>query len=169
MDNYFSIMSTKKKPFYTFGEFEVPDNWWFSKAYLNLPLKVWYNVIKKAIKNGYTLAIGGDVSEPGKMWEDDIAFIPSFDIPEKYINQDSREYRIFNESTTDDHGIHLVGYKKYKGKDWFLIKDSGRSARKGAKVNHGYYFFRGDFIRLKMLTFTVHKDMIKTILKKTKK
>ena len=139
----------------------------FSKEYLNLPLNVWYNIINKAIKNGYSLVIGGDVSEPGKMWEKDIAFIPSFDIPEKYINQDSREYRIFNKTTTDDHGIHLV--KKYKGKDWFLIKDSGRSARKGAKTNSGYYFFRGDFVKLKMLTFTIHKDMIKKILKKVKK
>jgi bleomycin hydrolase len=168
MNDYYSLMSTKKVPFYTFSEFEVPDNWWFSKKYLNLPLNVWYSIIKKTINKNYTIVIGGDVSEPGKMWENDIAFIPSFDIPENYINQDSREYRIYNQTTGDDHGIHLVGYKKLKGKDWFLIKDSGRSARHGAKINNGYYFFRGDFIRLKMLTFTIHKDMIKNILNKVR-
>ena len=96
----------------------------------------------------------------------DIAFIPSFDIPQKHINQDSREFRIYNRTTGDDHGIHLVGYTKYKGKDWYLIKDSARSARYG-KFN-GYFFFRDDFIRLKMLSFTIHKDMVKDIISKVK-
>lgn len=166
LGDYYSVMSTKYYPFYTKQEFRVPDNWWHNKDYINLPLSVWYGVIKKSIGNGYTVCIGGDVSEPGKMGNYDIAFIPSFDIPEKYIDQDSREYRIFNKTTDDDHGIHMVGFTHYKGKDWFLIKDSGRSARKGKFK--GYYFFRGDFIKLKMLTFTIHKDMIREILKKIK-
>lgn len=166
MDDYFSVMSTKYYPFYTKQEFKVPDNWWHNKDYLNLPLRVWYNIIKRSINNGYTVCIGGDVSEPGKLGSRDIAFIPSFDIPEKFIDQDSREYRIFNKTTDDDHGIHIVGFTRYKGKDWFLIKDSGRSARHG-KLK-GYYFFRGDFIKLKMLTFTIHKDMLKNILGKIK-
>ncbi len=167
LDDYYSLMSTSYFPFYTYREFMVPDNWWFSKEYINLPLEVWYGVIKKSIQSGYTLIIGGDVSEPGKLGMKDIIFIPSFDIPEKYINQDSREYRIYNESTEDDHGIHLVGFKRYKGKDWFLIKDSGRSARYGK--HKGYYFFRGDFIKLKMMTYTAHKDVLKEILPKLKK
>lgn len=164
MDNYCSVMSTKYFPFYTKQEFRVPDNWWHSKEYINLPLNTWYGIIKKSILNGYTIVIGGDISEPGKMGTSDLAFIPSFDIPVKYIDQDSREYRIYNKTTEDDHGIHLVGFNRTKGKDWFLIKDSGRSARKGKFK--GYYFFREDFIKLKMLTFTVHKDMLKGVLKK---
>ena len=167
MDDYYSIMSTKYFPFFSLQEFRVPDNWWHSKEYINLPLDQFYNIIKRAIKSGYTLIIGGDVSEPGKLGTNDIAFIPTFDIPGKYINQDSREYRIANGSTQDDHGVHLVGYKRYKGHDWFLIKDSGRSSRWGKY--HGYYFFRGDFIKLKMLTYSVHKDMLDDILVKIKK
>lgn len=169
MDDYYSIMSTKRVPFYTYAEFSVSDNWWHSKDYLNLPLNVWYGIIKNSIKKGYTIVIGGDVSEPGKMAKNDIAFIPSFDIPTQYINQDSREFRIYNKTTGDDHGIHLVGYKRLKGKDWYLIKDSGRSGRYGAEINKGYYFFREDFIKLKMLTFTAHKDLLKNILKRVKK
>ncbi len=167
MDDYVSVMSTKYFPFYTRQEFRVPDNWWHSQDYINLPLELFYNVIKRAMKSGYTLIIGGDVSEPGKLGTNDIAFIPTFDIPGKYINQDSREYRIANGSTQDDHGVHLIGYKRHKGHDWFLIKDSGRSSRWGK--HQGYYFFRGDFIKLKMLTFTVHKDMLDDILVKIKK
>lgn len=164
LNDYYGFMSTKSAPFYEKSEFKVPDNWWHSKDYYNVPLNVFYFIIKRAIKSGYSMVIGGDVSEPGKLGEYDVAFIPDFDIPSKYINQDSREFRIYNGTTGDDHGIHLVGYVRYKGHDWFLIKDSGRSARYGK--HKGYYFFRDDFIKLKMLTFMVHKDMVKDILKK---
>ena len=166
MDDYVDVMSTSYYPFYTFQEFAVPDNWWHSKDYLNLPLDEWYGLILKAIKAGYSVGIGGDVSEPGKLGFQDVCFVPSFDIPAPFINQDAREYRINNETTADDHGIHLVGYSRVKGHDWFLIKDSGRSARWGR--HEGYYFFRGDYVKLKMLTFTVHKDIVKNILAKIK-
>ena len=166
MDDYVDVMSTSYYPFYTFQEFAVPDNWWHSRDYLNLPLDEWYGLILKAIKASYSVGIGGDVSESGKLRFQDVCFIPSFDIPAPFINQDSREYRIANETTADDHGIHLVGYNRFKGHDWFLIKDSGRSARWGK--HEGYYFFRGDYVKLKMLTFTVHKDVVKNILAKMK-
>jgi len=166
MDDYVDVMSTSHYPFYTFQEFAVPDNWWHSRDYLNLSLDIWYGLILKAIQAGYSVGIGGDVSEPGKLGFHDVCFVPSFDIPAQFINQDAREYRIANETTADDHGIHLVGYSRVKGHDWFLIKDSGRSARWGR--HEGYYFFRGDYVKLKMLTFTVHKDIAKSILAKIK-
>jgi bleomycin hydrolase len=48
------------------------------------------------------------------------------------------------------------------GHDWFLIKDSNRSSRHGKF--EGYYFYRDDYVRLKMLTFMVRKDDIPEIL-----
>ena len=42
MDDYVDVMSTSYYPFYTFQEFAVPDNWWHSKEYLNVPLDEWY-------------------------------------------------------------------------------------------------------------------------------
>ncbi|MBL7136043.1 MAG: peptidase C1 [Candidatus Marinimicrobia bacterium] len=168
LDDYIDVMSTSSIPFYTKGEFKVPDNWWHDENYYNVPLDVWYKIIKDAVKRGYTVAIGGDVSEPGYNGFEDAAFVPDFDIPQQYINQDSREFRFYNHSTADDHGIHIVGYitigKGNKKRDWFLIKDSARSSRHGKYK--GYYFYRDDYIKLKMLTFTVHKDMMKKILKK---
>jgi bleomycin hydrolase len=166
MDNYIDVMSTSYFPFYTFQEYAVSDNWWHSKEYLNVPLNEWYGLIIKAVKAGCTVGIGGDVSEPGKIGFQDVCFVPSFDIPAAYINQDSREFRITNRTTEDDHGIHIVGYKHYKGHDWFLVKDSGRSARWGRF--EGYYFFRADYVKLKMLTFTVPKELVKDILAKVK-
>ncbi len=58
--------------------------------------------------------------------------------------------------------MHVVGYTKLGGQDWFLIKDSNRSSRLGRFK--GYYFWSGDYIRLKMLSFTVHKDRLKGLL-----
>lgn len=166
LDDYVSFMSFKYQPFYTKGSYRVPDNYWHSQEYYNIPLDEWYPAIISALKNGYTVGIGGDVSEIGKVGESDVAFIPPFDIPAKAIDQDAREYRFWNKTSTDDHGIHVLGYQKYKKHDWFLIKDSGSSSNKG--TFKGYYFFRGDFIRLKMLTFLVHKDAVENILSKFK-
>ena len=40
-----------------------------------------------------------------------------------------RAFRFTNKTTTDDHGIHCIGYYEPEGKDWFLIKDSGSGVR----------------------------------------
>jgi bleomycin hydrolase len=166
LDDYCDVMSTTSLPFYSRGEFKADDNWWHDSSYINIPLDEWYESLKKAIAYGYSLAIGGDVSEPGYLGFDDVAFIPDFDIPNQYINQDSREFRIYNETTTDDHGLHLVGYTKMDNRDWYLIKDSGRSSRWGKY--EGYYLYRDDYLKLKMLGFTVHKDALKAILSRLK-
>ncbi|MFH1214643.1 MAG: C1 family peptidase [Candidatus Neomarinimicrobiota bacterium] len=166
IDDYCDVMSTMSVPFYTRAEFKVDDNWWHDSSYINIPLAEWYAALKKAINNGYSLAIGGDVSEPGYLGFEDVAFIPDFDIPNQYINQDARELRIYNETTTDDHGLHLVGYTRVDDRDWYLIKDSARSSRWGKY--EGYYMYRDDYLKLKMLGFTVHKDVLKDILSRVK-
>ncbi len=157
-DDYVHVISTLKFPFYEKGEYEVPDNWWKSEDWYNLPLDVWYDVIQRAAKAGYTVAVGGDVSEPGYQGFEDAAIVPPFDIPEKNIDQDAREFRFYNRTSFDDHALHLVGHTKTGGRDWFLIKDSARSSRWGKY--EGYYFYRQDYVRLKVLSYTIHKDMI---------
>ncbi|MFC1476027.1 C1 family peptidase [Candidatus Zixiibacteriota bacterium] len=163
-DDYATVMSTMAEPFYTRAEFKVYDNWWHDSSYYNVPLDEWYATIKKAVNNGYSVTIGGDNSEPGVNGFVDAAVIADYDIPQKYINQHSREFRLDNRTTSDDHGIHLVGYKKIGGRDWYLIKDSSSRARYGKYK--GYMFYRGDFVRLKMMTFTVHKDAMEGLLEK---
>ena len=163
-DDYVGFMSTLKYPFYTKDEYEAPDNYWHSKEYHNVPLDVFYNTIKSNITRHYSMVIGGDVSEPGKYGWEDIAIIVPWDLPQSAINQSSRELRIYNHTTQDDHGIHLLGFTHKDDHDWFLIKDSGSSSRYGKYS--GYYFFRDDFIKLKMLTFMVHKDAVKDLLAK---
>ncbi len=166
--DYCEFMSTMAIPFYTRGKFDVPDNWWHDSSYYNIPLEEWYNLLSHALEKGYSVCIGGDVSEPGYIGAKDVAFVTESDIPLEYINQHSREFRFYNETTTDDHGVHIVGYTT-KGwgnnkHDWYLIKDSARSGMHGEY--EGYIFYRDDYVRLKMLTFMVHRDVAKDILTK---
>ena len=164
LDDYVDIMSLKEKPYFRQVEYEVSDNWWHDSSYYNVPLDLFMSSIKSAIKNGYSMCIGGDVSEVGHDGWHNAAIVPSFDIPSEFINEDAREFRFNNGTTQDDHGIHLIGYKIQKGKTWFLIKDSGASARNGN--SKGFYFFDEDYVKLKIMDFFIHKDAVKDLLSK---
>lgn len=167
LNNYISIVSFSDRPYYTWVEYNVPDNWWHSKEYFNVPLDEFMNAIKNAIRSGYTIEIWGDVSEPGIDGHAGIAVVPTFDIPSEYIDASARIFRFYNHTTTDDHGIHLVGYLHKNGKDWFLIKDSGSSARNN-NIHPGYYFYNEDYVKLKMLGIMLPKDAAPQIMNKMK-
>ena len=158
-DKFTSIQSTLSLPFYEYDNFPFPDHWWKGKEFYNLPLDEFYSVILKAVKAGYSVPIGGDTSEPGYNRYEGIAFIPETDIPQEFIDQDAREYRIYNETTGDDHAVHIVGYVNLNGVDWFLLKDSSRSAYQSD--HPGYYFYREDYIKLKMLNAIVPSYLVK--------
>lgn len=160
--DYVVFQSTLRAPFWQHTLLDFPDNWWRDAGYVNLPLDDWYRTMRDAIDAGYTVAVGGDVSEPGMNGFEDAAVVPSFDIPQQAIDQDSRELRIQNGTTGDDHGTHIVGIAQAGGHEWFLVKDSNRSSRWGRFA--GYYFYRDDYVRLKMLSFMVHKDAAQAVL-----
>jgi bleomycin hydrolase len=166
-DDYVDILSYSQEPFYQQVEYKVPDNWWHSKDYYNVPLEIYIRTLKSVVRKGYTVSIGGDVSEPGFDRQTQCAIIPDFDIPSDYINDDARQFRFTNKTTTDDHGMHLVGYLENEGKDWYLIKDSSSGSRNNDEKapEFGYYFFSEDYVRLKMMDFMVHKDAVKELLK----
>ena len=167
-NDYVDFMSLMQKPYWSQEEYKVPDNWWKSDAYYNVPLDEFMFAVKNAIENGYSISIGGDVSESGYSSTHDVAMVPSYDIPSQFIDENARQFRFSNGTTTDDHAIHLIGYKiDDKGEWWFLIKDSGSGARNGNFP--GYYFYHEDFVKLKMMTFTIHKDAVKSTLDKFNK
>ncbi|MDP2339042.1 MAG: C1 family peptidase [Bacteroidota bacterium] len=172
-NDYIEILSYKQEPYWQQVEYKVTDNWWHNKDYYNVALDDFMSAVKNAVKAGYTLSIGGDVSESGFSRETNCALIPDYDIPSAYINEDARQFRFSNETTTDDHGMQVIGYlENYKGlgKDWYLIKDSSSGSRNVDEnsPDFGYYFFHEDYIKLKMMGFTVHKDAVKDLLKKFK-
>ncbi len=161
-DDYIDILSLLEKPYFQYVVYPVPDNWWKSDHYYNVPLDTFMLIIQNAVRHGYSIAIGGDVSEPGYYSYKEVAMVPSFDIPSEYIDENARQLRFSNQATTDDHGIHIVGYQEKAGDDWYLVKDSGSGSRNGP--NPGYYFYHEDYIKLKMMDFMVHKDALKDIL-----
>jgi len=166
-DDYVDIFSLAEKPYYEKVEYTVPDNWWHSQEYYNLPLDEFMGALKSAIRNGYSMSLDGDTGEPGySHGAAGIAVVPSFDIPSSYIDELARQLRFSNGTTQDDHVVHLVGYTVKDGADWYLMKDSWSSAYNSP--HPGYYFFHQDYVKLKMLTFAVHKDAVREVLKKFK-
>jgi bleomycin hydrolase len=116
-------------------------------------------ILKTALRRGYSASLGGDISEPGKNAQKKVFMVPTFDIPSEFIDDSARQFRFANGTTTDDHGVHLIGYKEVDGKGWFLIKDSGSSSFNADPK--GYYFLTEDYVKLKMMDFMVHKDAVK--------
>jgi bleomycin hydrolase len=161
-DDYVDVMSLMEKPYNQFVQLEVPDNWWHSAEYYNVPLETFTAIIRAAVRSGKTLAIGGDVSEPGYEGHAGMGVVPAFDIPSAAIDESARQFRFSNGTTTDDHGVHMVGWTEKNGVDWYLIKDSAAGSRNNS--HPGYYFYHPDYVKLKMLSFVVHKDAVKEVL-----
>lgn len=163
-DDFIDVISIIEKPYYTKIEYTVPDNWRLDSNYYNVPLDQFMSILVDAVKDGYSSVIGGDVSEAGILSQAEVAMIPSFDIPSAHINEYARQFRFSNQTTTDDHGIHIVGITEKENGIWFLIKDSGAGAFNGN--NKGYYFYHFDFVKLKMMTYMLHKSALKKVLEK---
>ena len=165
-NDYVMVTSFQYAPYYRFVELKVPDNWTHNQNYFNVPLKVFYNAMKNALKRGYSVAFDSDIGEPGRQGKFDATFVVPFDIPGRYIDANARELRFNNKSTTDDHLMHFVGFYSKRGDDWFLAKDSWRTAWEGQPEFNGYFMFHGDYLKLKVLAFLVHRDAIPEISKK---
>lgn len=63
-DDYVSITSFTHHPFYTQFPLEVSDNWLWAPSW-NVKMEDMERIVDNAIENGYTVAWGADVSEPG--------------------------------------------------------------------------------------------------------
>jgi len=167
-DDYVDILSYKQEPYWKQAEYKVPDNWWHNDEYYNVPLDDFMKAIKEAVSKGYSISIGGDVSEAGFDRKTQTALVPSFDVPSEFIDDNARQMRFSNGSTTDDHGMHIVGYLEKDGTIWYLLKDSSSGSRNNDEKapEFGYYFFHEDYVKLKMMCYTVHKDAVKDLLKR---
>jgi bleomycin hydrolase len=162
-NDYVLVTSFQYAPFNQFVELKVPDNWTHASRYVNVPLDVFYGSLKGAAAAGYSVAFDADFSEPSYMSTAKYGIIPDYDIPASAISQEAREFRFSNGTTTDDHLMQVVGYRLFDGEDWFLVKDSWRTAWKGG--TEGYMFFHSSYMKLKALAFLVHKDAVPDVTK----
>lgn len=164
-EDYVDFMSLMESPYWSQAEYHAPDNWWHSKDFHNVPLDDFMSIIKSSVKNGYSMSIGGDVSESGINSYMGLMMVPTYDIPSSAIDENARQLRFNNGATTDDHAMHLVGYLEKPNGMWFLIKDSGSGGHNNVN-SPGYFYAHQDYIKLKMMTITLHKDAVKELLPK---
>jgi len=190
-DDYVSITSYTHHPFYTRFALEVPDNWRMDQMY-NVPLEDMMSIIDNAIKKGYTLAWGADVSEVG-FTRKGIGVMPDADkgadltgsdmahwlgldekgkkeeltkkpLPEMEITQELRQQAFDNWENTDDHGMQIFGTAKdQNGKLYYMVKNSWGSKRSDYK---GIWYISRAFMEYKTNDILVHKNAIPKDIKK---
>ncbi len=162
--DYYSFMSNNEFTFNEKAELVEDDNWWHGANYYNVKIDDFSKIVKSAIKNGYTICICGDVTEPGFDFEKQTVIVPEYDIPAAYIDDNARQLRFSNGTTTDDHCVHLVGYKVIGDKYWLLVKDSNAGSFNNKFP--GYKYINEDYIRLKMMNLLLYKYGADEILNK---
>lgn len=191
MDDYVSLTSYTHHPFYEQFVIEIQDNWRWGLSY-NLPLNELMEVMDNAVRNGYTIAWGSDVSETG-FTRDGIAVCPDVESEENAagtdmarwigmpkasrerqlvskpckeieVTQDMRQEGYDNWETTDDHGMLIYGLAKDQtGKEYFMVKNSWGTAGD----YQGIWYASKAFVAYKTMNILVHKDALpKAIAKK---
>jgi bleomycin hydrolase len=161
LDEYLMVTSFTYAPFNQFIALRVPDNWKRQGGFFNVPLEIFYQSMKEAVTQGYSVAIDMDNSETSYRMTKQYAFIPPFEVPDSQRTQAEREKEFDSGSTTDDHLMHIVGCRQFGNEEWFLAKDSWRTAWEGP--TKGYFFLHASYIRLKVLAFLVHRNGVPTI------
>ncbi len=192
-DNYVEIGSFSHHPFYEKFILEVQDNWMWDAIY-NVKVNELTDIMDRAIKNGYSIAWGADISEKGFSWRNGVAVVPeeskenltdseqskwaemsereraklfyTFDAPgkEKVITQEMRQKGFDNYQTTDDHGMHIVGLAKDQNGTEYYIVKNSWSAH--GNDYEGYFYASKPFVQLKTIDIMLHKDALSKDMKK---
>lgn len=171
MDEYVSLTSFTNHAPYSKCQLAIPDNYNWGDSY-NVGLDDLMNTVEYALTNGYTMAWGADVSEKGFSFKNGIALVPEdlntissiFLSPgkETQITPEWRQKAYDQKTTTDDHGMHIVGlYKDQKGTKYLLVKNSWGTTN----YPKGYLYVSESYFRYKTLNIYLHKDGISKALR----
>lgn len=173
-DDYITLTSFTHVPFYTSTILSIPDNFSNGSMY-NVPISVLTDALDRALKNGYTVALDCDVSEPTFSSKYGLAVIPANaqdsemslkEIrPEQTITQAMRQDGFEALTTTDDHLMHIVGtVKDQKGNIYYKVKNSwGSNPEKVA--NQGYIYMSKSYFELKTISILLNKNALSDDLK----
>ena len=190
MDDYVSLTSFSHFEDYKRCMLEIPDNWAWGDSY-NVPLKDMMTVVEDALKSGYTIAWGADVSEKGFSFKDGMGILPVDEstiivtgkdnknfsdggadrssnafmepVKEVEVTAEMRQKGYDNKTTTDDHGMHIVGiYKDQTGRKFVLVKNSWGTGN----YPKGYLYVSENYFNLKTINIYLHKDGISKGIRK---
>ncbi|GAA4450661.1 aminopeptidase C [Rurimicrobium arvi] len=171
-DDYIELSSFTDKPYYRKTMLMVPDNWSFDKVY-NVKMRDITDIIDNALDKGYTVAWATDVSEKSFSWKNGVAYVPEKEYddmsddekkdmfngpkPERVITPAMRQQAFDNYSTTDDHGMHIVGKAKdQNGKEYYIVKNSWGTTND----YKGYLYVTKAYVELKTTAFLLNKHAI---------
>lgn len=184
MDDYVSITSYMNLPMNQKVKLYIPDNWTWAESY-NVKLNTLEEIVVYALKHGYTVAWGADVSEKGFNFRKGIAIVPAdastvqskgsdqeyFNgagadkisnaflnpVKELEITPEMRQAAYDNKTTTDDHGMHIVGlYKGANGTKYFLVKNSWGTNN----LPQGYLYVSENYFKYKTMQIYLNKDAL---------
>ncbi len=151
---YVEITSFSHMPFYETGCLLVPDNWVRDDNTWNLPVDDVMRILENSLMNGYTAVYGGDVSERG--FNQDRGWADWREGEE--ITQADRQQTWDNWTTSDDHGMHVVGIARdEEGTTYYRVKNSWGSEE---GPYGGHIYMSENYIRAKFDLITVHIDTI---------
>ncbi|MEI6817648.1 MAG: C1 family peptidase [Bacteroidota bacterium] len=179
-DDYVEITSFTHHPFYKKFIIEIADNWDNGEVY-NVPLDEFTKIADNSIDKGYSIEWASDNSEktfsfkngvaiwPAQSWDDmskamkDSIF--NYPVEQAKITQEMRQKAFDNLTTTDDHGMHIIGSATDQmGTPYFLVKNSWGAERNDLK---GFFYCSHAYFQYKTTGIMVHKNAIpKEIAKK---
>ena len=191
-DDYESFTSYTHHPFWTAFAVEVQDNWRNPLSW-NLPLDDMMRIIDNAVMNCYTVAWGGDVSEPG-FTRDGLAY--SIDakkaqslsgsdmahwlkltktekknvldslgckVPEVTPTQKLRQERFDNWELTDDHGMLIYGIAKDQNGKEYYMVKNSWGETGDYK---GIWYMTKNYIANNTMDFIVNKNAVPKDIRK---
>ncbi len=159
-DDYVEITSYSHHNFYKKIVLDIPANW-NSNKYLNVPIQDFEKIIDTALASNFSLAWDGDTSEPNFNFEAGVATLTA-DEEKQEITQKLRQVTFENETTTDDHNMHIIGTAKdSKGNKYYVLKNSEGNNKQG-----GYMYMSKKALLLKTISVLVHKDAIPVDIRK---
>jgi len=177
-DEYVELSAFLYAPLYKPTMLMVPDNWSLQSVY-NVKMNELSEAVDHALRKGYTVAWATDVSEKYFSWKNGVAFVPEMDYykmevadrktlfdgpkPERKITAQDREDAFDNYTTTDDHGMHIVGIAQdQNGKEYYMVKNSW-----GEKNDHkGYLYVSKTFFEYKTTAILLNKNALPRDLKR---
>lgn len=169
-EDYVELSSFTTAPYYSKTMLMVPDNWSFDQVY-NVKMNDITDAIDNALEKGYTVVWATDVSEKTFSWKNGVAYVPEKEFddmsddekkglfdgpkPDRKITPQMRQKAFDNYSTTDDHGMHIVGTAKDQtGKEYYIVKNSW-----GDKNDYkGYLYVTKPYVQYKTTAFLLNKN-----------